>query len=907
MPAGQGKISDAGYDQMACLAALIPAHEHVIFRGEIRVLRYPSPAERNGQEGLGLFFRDTLAPDPANGYPYSNMAAAGITRGRPGIFGRDGITAEEIGRVRNFACLREEAFSWPPDGKKLRITLEIWGTRLAAEIAPEGEISGALFETDVGGEIFASRDPGMMALGFFAARGCRMEVDPDSVSVEYEDEADTGRTAPVLYVSPGGSPLGQGTREAPLDFQSAVDRCGRGQQIRVLPGRYRPEGDLVISRGNSGSVRCPKRIVPETGCEGRAVLDFGGKDHGFRIDGDCWDISGLTVTRGLGFRIRGSGNRIRHCRAVANLETGFLIRHPENDSPAEQWPCRNRIEDCVSCLNRDGSEQNADGFACKIAAGPGNVFVRCTAWMNSDDGFDLFSKNRPIGAVRLEECRSWLNGYTVRDGRIAATRGNGNGFKLGGSGLAADHEAVGCEAVGNRGDGFTSNSNPHMRLTGCTAGSNGRNFVYYFTGEQAQTVHVTERCAESDDPAFDPEGWAREHLPLARTEDGLFSGDGAECLADGSGDANGTILRSALKAACARCGAGTADRPAVLIMCYSLYGGGAERVACRLANGLADRFHVILFYIQDKGQTYPVDPRVRTLAMPGFEGSYETMTESRIAFVAALKEALGIRTAVSFMFAMNKLNVKSGGKARVICCERNNPAKRDPGRIGEIAEFYEAADHVVFQSGTVRDLFSQAVREHSSVILNPVSVSCGRVGGRHRIVHMGRLVPQKNQAMLIRAFAAFHRGHPEYTLSIYGEGELAGELQALAASLGLEQAVRFHGQVRDVHAAIADAEMFALSSDYEGLPNALLECMMMGFPCISTRCEGAVDVIRPDENGILADVGSEEQMTAAMTRLAEDAALRERLGAKAKETSALFRADRILAQWERLLQEREEP
>ena len=80
--------------------------------------------------------------------------------------------------------------------------------------------------------------------------------------------------------------MGKGTREAPLDLQSAVDRCGRGQQIRVLPGRYRPEGDLVISRGNSGSVRCPKRIVPETGCEGRAVLDFGGKDHGFRIEGE---------------------------------------------------------------------------------------------------------------------------------------------------------------------------------------------------------------------------------------------------------------------------------------------------------------------------------------------------------------------------------------------------------------------------------------------------------------------------------------------------------------------------------------------------------------------------------------------------------------------------------------------
>ena len=216
---------------------------------------------------------------------------------------------------------------------------------------------------------------------------------------------------------------------------------------------------------------------------------------------------------------------------------------------------------------------------------------------------------------------------------------------------------------------------------------------------------------------------------------------------------------------------------------------------------------------------------------------------------------------------------------------------------------YTAADHVVFQTETVRNMFSRNVQDHSSIILNPVEVSCRRIESRHRIVNMARLVPQKNHAMLIRAFAAFYQKHPEYTLSIYGDGELSEELQLLAESLGLGEAVQFHGQVWNVHEAIADAEMFVLSSDFEGLSNSLLECMTMGFPCISTRCEGSAEVIRSGENGILTDIGSEEQMTEALTLLADNDEMRERLGIRARISSEQFRKEPVLGQWRTLIDE----
>ena len=221
-----------------------------------------------------------------------------------------------------------------------------------------------------------------------------------------------------------------------------------------------------------------------------AILDFGGHSCSLIVSGDHWEMDGLAVTGGQGIQIWGSHNRIINCKACENLETGILIRYPDSGSDRELWPSYNVVEDCVSCCNRDPSGHNADGFACKVAAGEGNQFIHCFAWLNTDDGFDLFSKNRKIGAVFLKDCLSWMNGYRLlQDGTLTETEGNGNGFKLGGSGLAIRHRAEFCEAVGNRGMGFTSNSNPMMYLHGCVAGNNLKgNILYYYTGAAGSKV-----------------------------------------------------------------------------------------------------------------------------------------------------------------------------------------------------------------------------------------------------------------------------------------------------------------------------------------------------------------------------------------------------------------------------------
>ena len=336
----------------------------------------------------------------------------------------------------------------------------------------------------------------------------------------------------------------------------------------------------------------------------------------------------------------------------------------------------------------------------------------------------------------------------------------------------------------------------------------------------------------------------------------------------------------------------------VLVMVYSLYGGGAERVASILASGLAERYPVIVACCEKKEREYPLKKGVETVYCPMFYGSIKAKHRFYAKFIRRIKKQSNTAVAISFMFTMNRINILSKGREKIICCERNSPLKREPEHMPIIRKMYAQADYVVFQSILVRDLFDEKVRAHSTILPNPVSVSCRcSAHARHRIVNIGRLNPQKNQSMLIRVFARFAELYPEYTLSFYGDGELQPDLEKIARELGLQDKVLFHGNSEHVHEEVADAEMFVLSSNYEGLSNALLECMMMGMPCISTACEGSVDVIRDGENGLLTEVGNEEQLLRAMLRLAEDADLRERLGRAAAETAQRFRKEVVLQQW----------
>ena len=256
------------------------------------------------------------------------------------------------------------------------------------------------------------------------------------------------------------------------------------------------------------------------------------------------------------------------------------------------------------------------------------------------------------------------------------------------------------------------------------------------------------------------------------------------------------------------------------------------------------------------------------------------------------------------MYRMNRLNIETKGREKVILAERNDPILREPEHFEEISGLYEKADFVIFQSRRVMREFGPAVQKKSRILPNPVSVPVLRTPPqRQEIVTMGRLGAQKNHAMLIRAFARFRKTHPGYTLAIYGKGELEEALRELASSLGAADAVRICPHTDSVHAAIAHAEIFALPSDYEGMSNALLECMMMGFPCVTTKSGGAAEIIENGVNGMLTAPGSENEMAEALAYLADHPEMREQIGRNAAKTAESFRMETACLKWLAFLEE----
>lgn len=345
----------------------------------------------------------------------------------------------------------------------------------------------------------------------------------------------------------------------------------------------------------------------------------------------------------------------------------------------------------------------------------------------------------------------------------------------------------------------------------------------------------------------------------------------------------------------------------LLFITSSLYLGGAQKVTSILANSMADRHNVAVAYCFDSGQSHVYDDRCIIRKLPEYAGDdgffkKTSCVRKQVQDLKALKKELSIDAAVSLGNTANYINALSKGKEKVICCERSSPKKSWGRWFFLTRKVYGKADHIVFQSEQVRSVFGQNIRAKSSILKNPVIIPEPAYEQRKKkIITMGRLTAQKNHALLIRSFAGFHQRFPEYTLHIFGDGELEKDLRYLIGSLGLSGSIILEGDRIDVHERIRDAEMFVLSSDYEGLSNALLECMSMGIACISTKCEGSVDVIQDGENGLITDIGDEKALTRAMCVLAEDIMLRRRLEQQAAEDMKAYDRAVVVRDWEEVI------
>jgi glycosyltransferase involved in cell wall biosynthesis len=169
------------------------------------------------------------------------------------------------------------------------------------------------------------------------------------------------------------------------------------------------------------------------------------------------------------------------------------------------------------------------------------------------------------------------------------------------------------------------------------------------------------------------------------------------------------------------------------------------------------------------------------------------------------------------------------------------------------------------------------------------------------VITVGRLAPEKNHEALIEAFARLAATHPQWRLKIFGDGNLRDSLADYSRERGVADRVLLPGPTEQVERELQDSSIFALSSDAEGLPLALIEAMTCGVPCVSFDCSpGIREIITDGVDGIVVAQGSITELSEGLRRLMDQSEERHRMGAAAFESAKRFSADQILDRWEEL-------
>ncbi len=334
------------------------------------------------------------------------------------------------------------------------------------------------------------------------------------------------------------------------------------------------------------------------------------------------------------------------------------------------------------------------------------------------------------------------------------------------------------------------------------------------------------------------------------------------------------------------------EKSKLLLMTPNLHGGGAEKVMVNLLNSFdRQRIEPIFMTAELKGpytRLLPADLEVVDLGV------------SRIRYVLPklIKEINRIRPdailstfeRLNFSLLLAKPFIPKATK--IVIREVNLPS-RTLTAYGAVRRklyrqfyrrLYPLADRIVAQSDQMnREIvaYSGVRADKVTTIHNPIDV--GRIAalsetanpfagcsGLH-IVSVGRLEHQKGFDLLLRAFKQFHERYPQSTLHILGDGSLKDELTQLAAELGIGEQVRIAGFQPNPYRYIRHADLYVLSSRYEGFPNVLLEALACRAKIVAADCDsGPRDILLKPEQGLLVEANSADSLAAGMLRAMED-------------------------------------
>lgn len=351
----------------------------------------------------------------------------------------------------------------------------------------------------------------------------------------------------------------------------------------------------------------------------------------------------------------------------------------------------------------------------------------------------------------------------------------------------------------------------------------------------------------------------------------------------------------------------------ITIFISALSGGGAERVACNLANYLASQKHDV--DILTMGEAIPAEPllneiREIPLIKDKERGSSAVDFLKRILRLRSYMKKENTDVYVVFLPRLTMLmsSFSNLTKAPIIMSERADPKVYSEKVKKALGKASAKVDGAVFQTIDAQEWYKPHLKGTAHKVIpnaiNPSFIREPYEGEREKvIVGAGRLNEQKNFPLLISAFARIADKFPEYKLVIYGKGSLLESLKDLAKEKGVENRVEFPGFVSNMPETLERASMFVLSSDYEGMPNALMEAMAVGVPSVSTDCGGggARFLIQDGENGLLVPQKDEEKMAEAMEKILSDKDFAEKISENGRKLQETLAPEKIYGEWEKFI------
>lgn len=352
----------------------------------------------------------------------------------------------------------------------------------------------------------------------------------------------------------------------------------------------------------------------------------------------------------------------------------------------------------------------------------------------------------------------------------------------------------------------------------------------------------------------------------------------------------------------------------ILFLHTNISYGGGDKMIVDIANALSQNHDVDFLTYRKDIVLQPLNEKVHHIHNPLFKCKikpFENLGQMYMLHKFLKKSDYDI--AVAFLHPSNYMLTLAakGTRTKVLLSERGDPysRKKNGGLFVRCVEhIIHLADGYVFQSDGAKELYPLECQNKGIVIVNSIpdnAKDVQYVGERKKtIVHVARMeLVQKRQDIMLAAFKIFSQKHPEYTLQFYGDGPDEEKVKSMAIELGIAEKVEFKGAQKDILSKICDAGMFVLTSDYEGLPNALLEAAAIGLPCISTDCSpgGARMIIENDYNGFIVPCGDYELLAEKMGVLAEDTEIANKFSRKAINVINKFNPTNVYPQWDQFI------